>query len=90
MENKSQTNKKDKIYEMNIRIGSLGVDEEQEPINDMPLKLLEDPVIVQRTKECAFAAINDGYTHLVYNLVRSGATQLTDRDICTFKGFDLE
>jgi len=73
MESKSQ-NKKDKIYEMNIRIGSLGVEEEDEPINDMPLKLLEDPVIVQRTKECAFSAMNDGYTHLVYNLLRSGTT----------------
>ena len=56
----------------------------------MPMKLLEDPVAIQRAKECAFTAIMDGYTHIVYNFVRSGQTQLIDRDMCTFKGFDLE
>ena len=82
---------------MNIRIGAKGVMAEGElidsapvPLDDMPLQLLEDPVVMQQAKECAFSAINDGFTHIVYNFVRSGQSQLTDRDICTFKGFDLE
>ena len=61
-----------------------------EPLDDMPLKQLENPVVIQQTKECVFSAICDGYTHLVYNFVRSGQSQLTDRDICNFEGFDLE
>ena len=60
------------------------------PLDDFPLKMLEDPIIIQQTKECAFAAINDGYTHIVYNFVRSANSQLNESDICTFKGFDLE
>ena len=67
-------------YEMNIRFGALGVELPEDvrgkqavmPVDDMPLKLLEDPIVMQHAKECAFAAINDGYTHLVYNFVRSG------------------
>jgi hypothetical protein len=56
----------------------------------MPLKMLEDPVIMQQAKECAFSAICDGYTHIVYNFEKMGSSQLTSTDICTFKGFDLE
>ena len=81
---------------MNIRIGDRGVEQygdnaqECKPLDDMPLKLLDDAVILQQTKECAFSAIMDGYTHLVYNFTRSGHTQLANTDICTWKGFDLE
>ncbi len=28
--------------------------------------------------------------NIVYNFIRNGSTQLTDRDICNFKGFDIE
>lgn len=67
-------------FEMNIRIGALGVELPEDltgkeavmPVDDMPLKLLEDQVVMQHARECAFTAINDGYTHLVYNFVRSG------------------
>lgn len=31
----------------------------------------------------------DGYTHVVYNFIRSGDTVLQAHDECTFKGFDL-
>ena len=79
---------------MSIRIGQKGVttlaDTVPEPIDDMPLRQLENPIIIQQTKECVFAAINDGYTEVVYNFVRYGNSQLTDADICSFKGFDLE
>ena len=66
-----------------------------EPLDDMPLKLLENAVCRQQVEECVFGAINDGYTHVVYNFVRNGATQLTDKDICKYKGqifrgFDIE
>lgn len=64
---------------MNIRIGCKGViaegdltDNAPMPLDDMPLQLLEDPVTLKQARECAFSAINDGYTHLVYNFVRSG------------------
>ena len=43
-------------------------------LTDLPLELVEDPVAMQNAKECAFSAICDGYTHLVYNFVRSGQT----------------
>ena len=56
----------------------------------MPLKVLEDPVSVQKVKECAFAAINDGfwfrgfdgYTNLVYNFVKDGSNNLSEMDTC--------
>lgn len=61
---------------MNIRIGAKAIgsrdSEDFEELDDMPLKLLEDPVCLQRAKECAFTAIMDGYQHIVYNFVRSG------------------
>ena len=61
---------------MNIRFGQRGVSIDQnevpEPLDDMPLKLLENPVAIQQAKECAMSAINDGYTHLVYNFIRNG------------------
>lgn len=56
----------------------------------MPLKVLEDPVSVQKVKECAFAAINDGYTNLVYNFVKDGSNNLSEMDTCKWSGFDLE
>jgi len=52
--------------------------------------MLLDPIILQQTKECVFSAVNDGYTHVVYNFVRLGSSQLSEADTCTFKGFDLE
>ena len=64
------------FFEMNIRFGSKGVqidaNEVPEPLDDMPLKLLEDPVAIQQAKECAISAIQDGYTHIVYNFERNG------------------
>jgi hypothetical protein len=79
---------------MNIRIGSRGItgdgNEQVEPLDDIPLKQLEDPVVIQKAKECAFSAIMDGYTSIVYNIVRAGSSQLGNTDICSFKGFDLE
>ena len=83
MEAKQTKKKADKVYhEMNIRIGARGVssqaalssDESVLPLDDIPLKQLEDPVCMQLAKECAFAAICDGYTHLVYNFVRLGSS----------------
>ena len=67
---------------MNIRIGARGVQSQQSlsadetvtPLDDMPLKLLENPVILQQAKECVFSAIMDGYTHVVYNFVRLGSS----------------
>jgi hypothetical protein len=60
------------------------------PLDDIPLKQLEDPVVMQQAKECVFSAICDGYTHVVYNFLRLGSSQLSNQDICSFKGFDLE
>lgn len=56
----------------------------------MPMKVFDDPVSVQKVKECAFAAINDGYTNLVYNFVKDGQNNLSEMDICKWRGFDLE
>ena len=75
------------LYEMNIRVG---------PVDDMtpspmPLKLLEDPVIVRQTQEAAISAILEGYTVIVYNFIRDGNTPLAATDTCEFRGFnDLE
>lgn len=66
---------------MNIRVGPVGATE-------MPLKHLEDPVIVRQTQEAAIAAILDGYSVLVYNFIRDGSTPLNALDTCTFHGFD--
>ena len=67
---------------MNIRVGSTS-----DP-TDMPLKLLEDPVIVRQTQEAAISAILDGYNVIVYNFIRDGSTPLTPLDACEFRGFD--
>ena len=65
--------------------------QEADKLTEMPLKLIrEDPVTISRVRQCVYQAIMDGYTHIVYNFVRSGNSQLTERDTCTFKGFDLE
>ena len=66
--------------EFNIRIGSLGQRNWQDPeamvpaLDDIPLKLLEDPVTMQQAKECAFSAICDGYTTIVFNFERAGTS----------------
>ena len=92
------------FHEMSIRIGGylgpgnieeMGVDASTimscDMLTDVPLKLIEsDPIAISRVKDCIFQAIMDGYSHIVYNFIRNGSTQLTDRDICNFKGFDIE
>ena len=69
---------------MNIRVGS-GPDSTP---TDMPLKLLENPVIVRQMQEAAISAILDGFTVIVYNFFRDGNTPLTLLDKCEFHGFD--
>ena len=69
-------------FEMNIRVG------DGKP-SAFPMKLLNDEAIVRQTEEAAISAILDGYTVLVYNFLRTGAT-LTPQDSCEFHGFDLE
>ena len=71
-------------YEMNIRVGPLG---DRSP-SEMPLKFLEDPVIVRELQEAAISAILDGYSVIAYNFVRDGSTKLGPLDICEFRGFD--
>ena len=80
---KSKANHSD-FYEMNLRVGPA---EDRTP-SDMPLKFLEDPVIVRQTQEAAISAILDGYTVIVYNFIRDGTTQLAQTDMCEFHGFD--
>ena len=72
------------LYEMNIRVGS-GLDSVP---TEMPLKLLENPVIIRQMQEAAISAILDVYTVVVYNFFRDGNTPLTLLDKCEFKGFD--
>jgi hypothetical protein len=67
---------------MNIRVG----DGTPAPF---PMKHLQDPVIVNQMQEAALNAVLDGYTHLVYNFIRSGDTVLQVQDECTFQPFDL-
>ena len=69
-------------FEMNIRVG------DGNP-TAFPMKLLNDEQVCKRAEEAAISAILDGYTVLVYNFLRTGAT-LTPQDSCEFKGFDLE
>jgi len=52
-------------FEMNIRVG----DGKPHPV---PMKHLEDPVTISQMQEAAINAALDGYTHLVYNFIRSG------------------
>ena len=80
---KSKANHSD-FYEMNLRVGPA---QDRTP-SDMPLKFLEDPVIVRQTQEAAISAILDGYTVIVYNFIRDGTTQLAQTDMCDFHGFD--
>ena len=90
---------------MSIRIGGYataksieGMDLEDEQalpecdmLTETPLKLIaQDPITIQRVKECVYSAIMDGYTHVVYDFIRNGCSQLTKADICGFKGFDME
>jgi len=70
-------------YEMNIRVGLAG-DRTPSP---MPLKFLEDPVVVRQTQEAAISAICDGYSVVVYNFVRDGSSPLGPLDTCEFRGF---
>jgi len=56
-------------FEMNIRFTT---ESDDSPLDDMPLRLLEDPLTIERAKEAVMGAILDGYTHIVYNFVRSG------------------
>lgn len=56
-------------FEMNIRVG----DGTPSPF---PMKHLQDPVVVSQMQEAALNAVLDGYTHLVYNFIRSGDTVL--------------
>lgn len=72
------------LYEMNIRVGPA---DDKTP-SSMPLKFLENPVIVRQAQEAAIAAILDGYTVIVYNFIRDGNTPLTATDNCVFRGFD--
>lgn len=72
------------FFEMNIRVGPA---DDPTP-TEMPLKLLEDPVIVRQTQEAAIQAVLDGYTVIVYNFMRDGSTPLSPLDECTFHGFD--
>jgi hypothetical protein len=69
-------------FEMNIRVG------DGTP-SAVPMKLLEDPVVLAQMQEAAITAVIDGYTHLVYNFIRSGDTILQQHDECLFKPFDL-
>lgn len=93
------------FHEMSIRIGGYLNEQRLEEMDmeernslstsslltSTPLKLIHEcPVTIQRVKECVFQAILDGFTHVVYDFVRSGDTQLSDLDNCTFRGFDLE
>ena len=72
---------------MNIRVGPNG----DRTFTEMPLKLLEDPVIVRQTQEAAISAILDGYNVIVYNFIRNGSSPLGPLDTCEFRGFtDLE
>ena len=73
------------MFEMNIRVG----EPEMLP-HANPLLLLEDNVVRKATQHAALSAVLDGYNCIVYNFVRDGQQQLQDRDICEFKGFDLE
>ncbi len=81
-------------FEMSIRIGGYQTGSTFQPcdlLTELPLKLIEsDPITISRVKSCVFEAIVQGYKSIVYNFVRHGNSQLIDRDICTFKGFDLE
>ena len=52
-------------FEMNIRVG----DGQPSPF---PLKLLQDPLILAQIQEAAINSVIDGYTHIVYNFLRSG------------------
>jgi len=54
---------------MNIRVG------DGQP-SAFPLKLLQDPLILAQIQEAAINAVTDGYTHVVYNFIRSGDTVL--------------
>ena len=50
---------------MNIRVGD-------GTASPYPMKHLEDPLIVIQMQEAAINAVLDGYTHLVYNFIRTG------------------
>ena len=69
---------------MNIRVGPSG----DRTASEIPLKFLEDPVIIKQAQEAAISAILDGYTVIVYNFVRDGSTKLGPLDLCQFRGFD--
>jgi len=68
---------------MNIRVG----DGTPSPC---PMKHLQQPQTVLQMQEAALSAIADGYTHLVFNFLRSGDSILQPGDECIFQKFDLE
>ncbi|CDW90528.1 rnase p subunit p30 family protein [Stylonychia lemnae] len=75
----------DGYYEMNIRVGT----EEQIKQNIPFAQLINDPIVIKQMQEMALSSINDNYTRLVFNFIKNGG-QLTDKDSCQFKAFDLE
>lgn len=71
------------FFEMNIRVG------DGSP-SAVPMKLLQDPIIVTQMQEAALNAVLEGFTHLVYNFIRTGDTILQQHDECFFQPFDLQ
>jgi len=70
------TNKNNQMgyCEINLRIGEAITD--QIKPSECPMKLLQDPLVVQQTKEAALSAVLDGYQTIVYNFIRDGTSQL--------------